>query len=110
MQNHQLIQRIRDFIIKEHQSGKNLITYKRNPDFSNFLYNYKIGVKLDHYKEIILQEETRLELGGINKKSFSLIFPIPEIELIEDGKITILGNEINSIKEGSVDFGIFIIY
>jgi len=109
MQNHQLIQRIRDFISKEHKSGKTLITYQRNPDFPDFLRNYEIGVELDHFKEIILQEETGLELGGLNKKSFSLIFPLTDLELIEKGKITILGHEINTIKEKSVDFSLFLL-
>ena len=109
MQNRQLIQRIRDLIENENKIGKNLITYQRNPDFSKFLSSYKIGVKLDQYNEIILQEETGLELGGSDKNSFSVVFPISELELIQDGKISILGHEINSIENSSVDFGIFLL-
>lgn len=109
MQNQQLVEGIREFLRNEQKIGKNVIIYKRNPNISEFLSTFKIGVKLDQYKEIILQEETGLELGGINKKSFSLIFPIHNLNLIDDGRITLLGHEINSLKEKSIDFGIFIL-
>lgn len=109
MQYEPVIKRIRHFFNNESQRGKNLIIYQGNPNFSNFLANYDIGVALDHYKEIIIQEETGLELGGINKKSFSLIFPLQELNLIQDNNITLLGHEINSIKDSPLDFGLFLL-
>lgn len=68
-----------------------------------------IGVELDNFKEIILKEETKLELGGIDKKSFSLIYPSNELDHIQDGVITLIGPEINDISDQSIDFGIFIL-
>ncbi|MHA1106384.1 MAG: hypothetical protein ACTSPN_11820 [Promethearchaeota archaeon] len=109
MQNQRLIQRLRDFFNKEYETGKNLITYQRNLDYNNFFGKFDIGVKLDHFKEVILQEETGLELGGVNKKSFLLIFPIQELEILHNGNITLLGQEIKAIKESSIDFGLFIL-
>jgi len=109
MQNQRLIQRLREFFNKEYEIGKNLITYQRNLDYHNFSGKFDIGVKLDHFKEVILQEETGLELGGVNKKSFLLIFPIQELETIHDGNITLLGQEIKAIKESSIDFGLLIL-
>ena len=73
---------------------------------SNLDDNY---IQLETYKEIILQEETYLELGGATKTSFSLIYPTSKLELIENGKIHIFGPDISEIKESIIDFGIFII-
>lgn len=109
MQNQRLIQRLRDFFNKEYESGKNLITYQKNFDYYNFFSKFDIGVKLDHFKEVILQEETGLELGGINKKSFLLVFPVQELETIHNGNITLLGQEIKAIKKSPIDFGLFIL-
>lgn len=109
MRNDQLIQSVRKFFIDEEQKGKNLITYKGIPNFKEFQRSYKIGVDLDRFKEIIIEEDTGLELGGINKKSISLILSIQELDIIEDRKITLLGREIDSITEKSTDFGIFVL-
>lgn len=109
MQNQQLIQRLRDFFNKEYETGKDLITYQRNLDYHNIFGKSDIGVKLDHFKEVILQEETGLELGGANKKSFLIIFPIQELETLHNGNITLLGQEIKAIKESSIDFGLLIL-
>jgi CO dehydrogenase/acetyl-CoA synthase beta subunit len=109
MQNQRLIQRLRDFFNKEYEIGKNLITYQKIPDYNIFFGKSDIGVKLDHFKEVILQEETGLELGGVNKKSFLLVFPVQELESLHDGNITLLGQEIKTIKESSIDFGLFIL-
>ncbi len=109
MQNQRLIQRLRDFFNKEYEIGKNLITYQKNLDYYNFFGKSNIGVKLDYFKKVILQEETGLELGGVNKKSFLLVFPIQELENLHDGNITLLGQEIKAIKESSIDFGLFIL-
>jgi CO dehydrogenase/acetyl-CoA synthase beta subunit len=105
--NKDIIENIRSFIAKESKNGKYLINYRVKSDPIKHFNNLKIKVALEENKEIILQEETRLELGGIDKSSFSLIFPIMEEDLIEDGNITILGPEIHQIKEFSVDFGLF---
>jgi len=80
-------------------------------DLLRYFNNHQIKVELNGYKEIILQEETELELGGINRKSFSLIYPItnPNFkEYIKDGKITLIGPEIKDISESSIDFGMMI--
>jgi len=109
MQNQRLIQRLRDFFNKECEIGKNMINYQRNFDYYNFFGKFDIGVKLDHFKEVILQEETGLELGGVNKKSFLQVYPVQELETLHDGNITLLGQEIKAIKESSIDFGLFIL-
>ncbi|MFX1357244.1 MAG: hypothetical protein ACFFA8_08145 [Promethearchaeota archaeon] len=64
---------------------------------------------MNNNKEIILQEETKLELGGINKNSFSIIHIVDDSNLIKDGNITLLGHEIGEIEESKIDFGIFIL-
>ena len=92
--------------------GINIIRYVGE---SNSLKNLKdslINVKLDNYKEIILQEETKLELGGINRKSFSLVYALsnPNFkELLNDKLVTLIGPEIKDISDSSIDFGMIIL-
>jgi CO dehydrogenase/acetyl-CoA synthase beta subunit len=107
--NKDIIKNIRNFIIEEYRIGKILTNYRVKTEQVNFFNSLGINVNLDSNKEIILQEETHLELGGMNKRSFSLIYPINEITLIEDGKITLLGPEIDQISESNIDFGLFIL-
>jgi len=109
MQNKIIIEKIRDFLTKEHQKGKPLVSYRLNSNQINFFNNFQIKVGLNDFKEIILEEETGLELGGMNKKSFSIIYPINNTGLIKPGVITLLGPEINETSEPSIDFGIMIL-
>ena len=107
--NEDIIKNIRDFLIKENRNGKLLTKYKVNSDPLKFFDDSGIKVGLDNHREIILQEETQIELGGMNRRSFSLNFPVTEKNLIEDGNITILGPDIHQISESNVDFGLFIL-
>jgi len=107
--NKEIIENIRKFIVNENESGKILTSFKVKSNLIEYFNNSGINIRLDNNKEIILQEETHLELGGMNKSSFSIIMPINELKLIEDGKISILGPEIKQISDSSVDFGLFIL-
>ena len=92
--------------------GIKISKYTQEPNILNYLKKSQIGVKLDNYKEIILQEETKLELGGINRKSFSLVYPIPNPnfeKLLDNKSITLVGPEIKEISDSSVDFGMIIL-
>ena len=109
MNNKKIINSIKEFAKQEVQLGKEVIKYSRNSKPSDFFKNHNIKVALDKCKEIILSEETKFELGGMNKQSFSLIYPINELVLIEDGKIVLLGKEIREINEKDLDFGLFIL-
>jgi len=109
VENSKVIRRIREFIEREANAGKKVSVYEKTSELSNYFKKMKIGVELDNFKEIILKEETKLELGGINKKSFSLIYPSNELDHIQDGTITLIGPEINEISDPSIDFGIFIL-
>ena len=103
------IEKIREFLKNEHDIGKNLITIQSTSNQFNANDDTKIKFGLDKYKEIILEEETGLELGGINKKSFSVVIPIEEINLLHAGNVKLLGNEINTIEELKMDFGIILL-
>ncbi len=56
-----------------------------------------------------MEEETRLELGGINQYSTSLVFPTNSLKEIVDGRITLIGPEIENIQEPRISFGQIII-
>ena len=109
MENSKVIEKIREFIAKEANAGKKFRVYNKTSELSSYFKKMKVGVGLDSFKEIILKEETSLELGGINKKSFSLVYPYYEIDYIQDGVITLIGPEINEIADQSIDFGIFVL-
>ena len=109
MQNKIIIENIRDFLEKERKHGKLLVYYRSDSNHTAFLNNFGIKVELNKFKEIILEEETGIELGGMKKKSFSLIFPIEEAQLIETGKISILGPEIDECLDKNIDFGMMIL-
>ena len=109
MNDKKIVDSIREFAEQEVQLGKEVIKYNRNSKPSDFFKNHNIQVDLDKCKEIILSEETKFELGGMNKQSFSFIYPINELELIEDGNIVLLGKEIRDLTEKDLDFGLFIL-
>ncbi|MHA2391791.1 MAG: hypothetical protein ACXAEX_07465 [Promethearchaeota archaeon] len=104
-----IIEAIRDFVNKQNESEKLVRNYTEAFNPLNLFKKLGIQVGLDENKEIILQEETQLELGGMSKNSFSIVFPITELDLIENGNITIIGSELNQIQESSTDFGLFIL-
>lgn len=66
-------------------------------------------MKLNSYRTIILEEETQLELGGINKHSTSVVFPVSDYKEIQGDKITLIGPEIKEIKENNISLGQIII-
>jgi len=109
MENKVIIEKIRDFLEKEQISGKTLFTYRFDSNSLNLVSNSKIKIGLNGYKEIILEEETGLELGGVNRKSFLIIFPTRDVQFVEHGKIVLLGRKIENIVDTSIDFGIMIL-
>ena len=109
MTNKKIIESIRNFIDKEINGGKSVINYKFSSDPRKYFDELGIKVGLDENKEIILHEETQLELGGMNKHSFSLVFPIADLNDIKDGSITLLGPEIYQVTSSDIDFGLFIL-
>jgi CO dehydrogenase/acetyl-CoA synthase beta subunit len=109
MSNEKIVSDIQDFIRSQKEKNIEIHFYQESKNFIETFQNRNIGVKLGVYKEVILQEETGLELGGMNKKSFLLIYPIDETNLINDGKITIIGPEIKSIHELDIHFGVLLL-
>ncbi|MFX1589150.1 MAG: hypothetical protein ACFFC1_13435, partial [Promethearchaeota archaeon] len=44
-----------------------------------------------------------------DQKSFSLIYPIQEFDLIDDGKIRLFGPKLKEISKKTIDFGLFLL-
>ena len=109
MQFEKILKTIEEFLGTESREGKNLTVYECNDDPTSYFSKFNIKVELDNCKEIILQEETKLELGGAYKQSFSIVYPSTNIKLVQDNKITLLGPEISEITTRDIDFGMFII-
>lgn len=69
-----------------------------------------VDVQLNNYKEIVLGSETGLQLGGINNKSFSLVYPIQKANNISiSDEIHIIGPEIDEIRTSQINFSLFIL-
>jgi CO dehydrogenase/acetyl-CoA synthase beta subunit len=96
---------LRLFLDAEKQNGMQLIILNDNKE----LLNTEIGLGLNKHKDIILKEDTGIELGGFGHKSFLMIHPTEEIEIIKDGSITILGAELEELEDTSIDFGLLIL-
>jgi CO dehydrogenase/acetyl-CoA synthase beta subunit len=77
--------------------------------FPEYISDLGIGLNLNSYKTIILEEETQLELGGIDRYSTSVVFPTNSVQEIEDGRITLIGPEIKNIQENLISFGQIIV-
>ena len=108
----EILDNLRNYLNSESQKGKNILIYEKKPNSSKLFKKLDIKVELDKHKEIILQEETKLELGGINKKSFSLIYPFSNLDFIKyikNEKITLIGLESKDISDLSIDFGMIIL-
>jgi len=103
------LMRIREFLNQLYQEGRKIKFYKKMENPQKFFEEVKIGVNLDEFKDIILQEETSLELGGPERKSFSTIFPFNDSSLLHDGNIVIIGPEFEEILDKTVDFGILLL-
>lgn len=109
MQIENIILDIRNFLEKQKSNNNDFTLYNVSNDPLSFFKKLKINVEFENNKEIILQDETLLELGGVNRESFLLIFPTYQENLIYDGNISLIGPELKDIKESSVDIGLFIL-
>ncbi|MCJ7649605.1 MAG: hypothetical protein MUP85_13400, partial [Candidatus Lokiarchaeota archaeon] len=100
---------IRQYLTFEKASGKTIRYYQSPQDIFSYLQQSSIKLGVNKYKEIILEEETALELGGFGVQSFSLIHPIIDSNHIQNGKITVLGPEFQDISQSRVHFGMFLV-
>ncbi len=108
----EIVKNLRNYIDSEAQKGKNVTIYEKNPNPYRLFEKVNISVEIDKHKEIILQEETKLEFGGTNKKSFSLVYPFSNSvfsNFINNGSITLIGQKIRDITDLSIDFGMIIL-
>ena len=108
----EFLDNLRNYVNSESQKGRSVFIYEEKPNPPELFEKLDIKVELDKHKEIILQEETRLELGGMTNKSFSLIYPFSHLDIInhiKNGTITLIGPEIQDISDSSTDFGMIIL-
>ena len=103
MNNKKIVESIKEFVEQEVQLGKEVNKYIRKSNPSDFFKEHHIQVELDKCKEIILSEETKFELGALNKQSFSLVYPIKESNLVKDGRIILVGKEIRDFIEKDLE-------
>ncbi|MHA1804050.1 MAG: hypothetical protein ACTSU4_05890 [Promethearchaeota archaeon] len=108
MPEKEIIADIKKYIEDQRQSSNFYREISTKSDLKRFITSHEIHVALNSHKEIILQEETGLELGGMGNTSYSLIYPTNESIEIHDGTIMVLGPEINQLSQSSVDFALII--
>ena len=109
MKNLNTIEKIRHFLSQDFQPKRNVHSFIIKSNQIEYFNDLKINVNLENHKEIILKEETILELGGENRSSFSLAFPTSDINNIQDGKITLIGPEVSETSENTLDFALLIL-
>ena len=109
MKKEQLVIVVRNFFEEQKELGKQINTYCFKENFQEYIKDLNIKVALNKYNDVILEEETQIELGGFGKESFSLVYPIEDDELIQDGYITLLGPELIPDSKKQLDFGIFLL-
>ena len=109
MKKEQFVIAIHNFFEEQKEIGKQIKTYCLKENLQEYMKDLNIKIALNKYKEVILEEETQIELGGFGKESFSLVYPIEDNELIQDNHITVLGPELTSESEKQLDFGIFLL-
>ncbi|MFX0145820.1 MAG: hypothetical protein ACFE9C_17275 [Candidatus Hodarchaeota archaeon] len=108
----EFLNKLRNFITSESDKGKNIIIYEKTSDPLKFFDHSQIKVEVDKHKDIILEDETSLELGGIKRKSFSLVYPFLNrdfINHIKNRRITLIGLESKDLLDLSTDFGMIIL-
>ncbi|MFX0070145.1 MAG: hypothetical protein ACFFAO_03555 [Candidatus Hermodarchaeota archaeon] len=103
------IEKIRQFLNQDFQPKREIHCFTIKSNQIGYFNKLDIKVDIDKYKEIILKEETVLELGGENRNSFSLVYPISNFNIVQDGKIILIGPEVSEISERILDFGLFIL-
>jgi CO dehydrogenase/acetyl-CoA synthase beta subunit len=110
--NHNRIEEILDHFIKGVQAvDKDYSLYESEPITKKDQISKKIGVQLNKYKDIVLESDTGLELGGINKKSFSLIYPVKSVNgKAGKNNIIIIGPEVKQLDTSNINFGLFILF
>lgn len=109
--NYQEIQEvIKEFIKEIKKLDIRVSSYKPLDINKKNILSERIGLELNKYKEIVLSSETGLELGGIENKSFSLIYPIKKSSSRDFSDIIhIIGPEISEIKKSQISFSLFIL-
>lgn len=55
--------------------------------------------------QIILQNETAVELGSPGTESMSMVLLTADASLVDDGKVTLIGPDIDACKGSSIAFG-----
>ncbi|MFX0102295.1 MAG: hypothetical protein ACFFCS_22210 [Candidatus Hodarchaeota archaeon] len=75
----------------------------------DLIMNLPIKVGKDVWRGVLFEEETRIELGGINDPSTAFVVHDENVEMINDGTITLIGPDIQDIKKSTCSFGIIVI-
>ena len=70
-----------------------------------FDYDEKVNWEKDKKTSIIMENETAIELGHPSKQSLYFLVPTENKEQIQDGRITLIGDDIKDIKEHKCSFG-----
>lgn len=109
MNSEENLVKIKEFLNELSHNGRTVKFYKKKENPKNFFKEVDIKVDLDAFKEIILEEDTSLELGGPKRTSFLIIYPLKDSNLLNNGNIVIIGPEIKDISDTAIDFGIIIL-
>ena len=111
VQINKIVTNIKNYVDKLPLNEYKLQTFTKPHDYLLFFQDQGIDVALNANKEIILREETSLELGGHHKESFSTVIPFQESNLIKDGSLTLIGPTVTELRRADfskIDFGLLV--
>ncbi|MFO8018202.1 MAG: hypothetical protein R6U96_06165 [Promethearchaeia archaeon] len=111
MQIQEIVINVKTYMNELFSESHRLQTFHKPDDYQQFFTDSGVDVALTNNKEIILQEETVLELGGHHKKSYSLVISLPDQTSLTDGNVTMVGPTIRELREqqiAKVDFGLLV--
>lgn len=104
------INAIRNFIeSKKKIQGIKITEYFHQPDINFIKSALNIKVGPDSGPIMISKDETYLELGPPSKESISFVLQYPNAKDIYNGRITLIGSEVNELKGQSISFAQIII-
>ncbi len=77
---------------------------KRDDELKTTTINFGVNC----YKNLVLEEDAGLELGGITNMSYSLIYPFPELNILSSDQLLLLGSDVKELKKKSIDICLLI--
>lgn len=103
------LSRVREYITEKRRQNRQIREIECDTGDENLAHGLPVGVGLRERKDIILREDTFVELGNPGVASCSFVIWSDDPSRIADGRITLIGTDIQESEGESLPFGQVII-